>query len=312
MPTGTVRGAAMTMKHRHARVDTSSATWRCNLVPTAHRRSAGFGRDARQPVDITSQQLDINDTTKTALFTGSVVAMQGDTMLKTPELRVNYEGKAADQLTSAQAEPPRPTPGTAARACRAWWRASGAVITAGTDRRIAADLADFDAKADTALFTGNVRRQPAEERADRAGGCSSTARTARAGSIAGRRRAAGRPHHGDVRSGRGQDRPAAPSRSRPRRRWQRVGGSMLGTFKADPNAPMDIEANTLDILDATKQAVFRTNVKAQQGDMRDPHRGADRLLHRASPRFGMGGSRRTNGQGQWPRSSSASMPGRRC
>ena len=41
---------------------------------------------------------------------------------------------------------------------------------------------------------------------------------------------------------------------------------MIGSFKVDPNAPMDIEADTLDVYDATKQAVFRGNVKAQQGD----------------------------------------------
>jgi lipopolysaccharide export system protein LptA len=30
---------------------------------------------------------------------------------------------------------------------------------------------------------------------------------------------------------------------------------------------MDVESNTLDIIDANKQAIFRTNVRAQQGDM---------------------------------------------
>ena len=45
-----------------------------------------------------------------------------------------------------------------------------------------------------------------------------------------------------------------------------VQGGVLGTFKTDPNAPMDIEADTLDVYDADKQAVFRSNVKAQQGD----------------------------------------------
>jgi lipopolysaccharide transport protein LptA len=41
---------------------------------------------------------------------------------------------------------------------------------------------------------------------------------------------------------------------------------MLGTFKTDPNAPMDIDADTLDVHDTAKQAIFRGNVKAQQGD----------------------------------------------
>ena len=43
----------------------------------------------------TAEQLYVNDTQKTALFMGKVVAMQGESTLKTPELHVNYEGKAA-------------------------------------------------------------------------------------------------------------------------------------------------------------------------------------------------------------------------
>ena len=43
-------------------------------------------------------------------------------------------------------------------------------------------------------------------------------------------------------------------------------GSVFGTFKTDPNAPIDIEANTLDMLDPAKQAIFRSKVKSQQGD----------------------------------------------
>jgi lipopolysaccharide transport protein LptA len=40
----------------------------------------------------------------------------------------------------------------------------------------------------------------------------------------------------------------------------------MGSFKMDPNAPMDIEADTLDVLDTEKRAVFRGNVKSKQGD----------------------------------------------
>ena len=76
MPTGTVRGASMTMK-----TDTKETTLvgdvAVNLVPTAQQSTAGFGRDSRQPVDVTAQQLYINDTQGTALFTGNVVAAAG-------------------------------------------------------------------------------------------------------------------------------------------------------------------------------------------------------------------------------------------
>jgi len=54
----------------------------------------GLRRDSRHPVDVTSDQLYVNDTDKTALFMGKVVAVQGDSTLKAPELHITYEGKA--------------------------------------------------------------------------------------------------------------------------------------------------------------------------------------------------------------------------
>ena len=45
------------------------------------------------------------------------------------------------------------------------------------------------------------------------------------------------------------------------------GASLLGSFKSDPGAPMDIEADTLDMHDASKRAVFNGDVWARQGGM---------------------------------------------
>jgi lipopolysaccharide transport protein LptA len=45
-----------------------------------------------------------------------------------------------------------------------------------------------------------------------------------------------------------------------------IAEGMLGSFRRDPNAPMNVEADALDVYDTQKQAVFRGNVKAQQGD----------------------------------------------
>jgi lipopolysaccharide transport protein LptA len=41
---------------------------------------------------------------------------------------------------------------------------------------------------------------------------------------------------------------------------------VMGSFKMDPNAPMDIEADTLDVNEAEKRAVFHGNVRSKQGD----------------------------------------------
>ena len=163
--------------------------------------------------------------------------------------------------------PPSPRPKDGGSRLSRMVASKGAVITMGTDRRIAADQADFDAKADTALFIGNVlvnqQKNVLQGRrlfVDRKNNKSRLDSPAEGGQPVGRITAT-------LVQGEGKAAQPAKPKSAAAEVASAVGGDMLGTFKADPNAPMDIEANTLDIFDATKQAVFRTNVKAQQGDL---------------------------------------------
>ena len=284
MPTGTVRGGSMTMK-----TDTKESTLvgnvAVNLVSTAQQATAGFGRDTRQPVDVTAQKLHINDTERVALFTGNVVAQQGDSTLKAPELRIAYEGKAADSLTSGQT---KSSPSEGGSRLSRMLASKGTVINMGSDRRIAADQADFDAKADTALFTGNVlvnqQKNVLQGRrlfVDRKNGRSRLDSPAEGGQQLGRITA--------VLIQEGKAAQPAKQKSANAEMAAAVGSSMIGTFKADPNAPMDIEANSLDIYDANKQAVFRTNVKAQQGEI--TIRTVELTAHyTGQSAFGMGGA----------------------
>ncbi len=156
MPTGRVQGSSMTM-----RTDTREATFigdvKAHLISSTQAGRAApatpaFGRDSRQPIDVTSDQLYVNDTDKTALFMGKVVAVQGDSTLKAPELHITYEGKAAvEQLTGAAPQ----QAGEGSRLSRLVAK-GGTVVTIGTDRRVTSEEIEFDAKADTALFTGDV------------------------------------------------------------------------------------------------------------------------------------------------------------
>ncbi len=43
-------------------------------------------------------------------------------------------------------------------------------------------------------------------------------------------------------------------------------GGAVSMFKTDPTAPIDVEAGRLDVDDRTKQAVFKSDVRAVQGD----------------------------------------------
>jgi len=265
MATGRVRGATMTM-----RTDTKETTFVGDVdVHLKASTPAGgttpvtpaFGRDSRQPVDVKSEQLYVNDVAKTALFMGGVVAVQGDSTLKTPELHVAYEGKAASELASADTQQPQES----SRLSRLIAK-NGAVVTIGADRRVTSDEAEFDAKADTALFTGNVVvnqlknvLQGKRLFVDRKTGKSRLETPAEAGQPAGR--IAATFYQNDGKAG-----PQSKPKSQAGEAASAVQGSVFGTFKTDPNAPIDIEADTLDVHDQAKQAIFRGKVKSQQGD----------------------------------------------
>lgn len=232
-------------------------------VNTAKAASTpAFGRDSRQPVDVRSERFDVDDVKHLAVFRENVVATQGDSVLKAPELHVSYEGKAVQEF--ANSSPQQPGAGDASGLSRLVAR-NGVIVTMGTDRRIAGDNADFDAKADTALFTGNVLITQGKNTLqgrrfflDRKTGRTRLESPPEQGSPAGR-----------IAATFYQEQAAAqpPAKTKSPAAEAEVGAqAMLGTFKTDPNAPMDIEADTLDVLEASRQAIFKGTVKAQQGD----------------------------------------------
>jgi lipopolysaccharide export system protein LptA len=70
---------------------------------SAQAPASGFsglgGANAKKPIDIESDRLEVDDKKHIAIFTGSVSATQGDYNLKAPRLEVIYE-------SSSQASPP--------------------------------------------------------------------------------------------------------------------------------------------------------------------------------------------------------------
>jgi LPS export ABC transporter protein LptC len=257
--TGSVRSSSLNL-----RTDTQEARFQGNVVvrlaQSGGQTVGGFGRDAHQPIDVNADQLDVNDAAKTALFTGNVTATQGESTLKAPELTVTYEGKGAGaQLGSAgKADEP------ASRLSRLLAK-TGAVITSGADRRVASDEVAFDAKADSALFTGSVvvnqGRNVLNGRrlfVDRKAGKSRLESPAESGQPAGRITASF--YQSEAKGAQAKPKtPAADAAGA-------VQEQLFGSFKTDPNAPIDVEADSLDVFDPLRQAIFHTNVRAQQGD----------------------------------------------
>lgn len=140
----------------------------------------GFAGRSDAPIDIASRRLEVDDEAKTAIFKGDVVAIQGDYILKTPELEVHYEGKAADAaLAGGAAATPaaagaatpakddgeaaapgaaKPDPGTQDSGTQiSRILAKGPVVVDGKDgQRLTGDAADYDVKNQAAVVRGNV------------------------------------------------------------------------------------------------------------------------------------------------------------
>lgn len=271
-PTGTIRGASMTLN-----TASNQATFLGNVsvrltpadppgAPAAAKQqqpsTPAFGRDSRQPVDVRSERFDLDDAKHRAVFTGDVVATQGDSVLRAPELHVTYEGKATEEFANPGAQP-----GGAASGLTRLFARTGVVVTAGPERRVTSDTADFDAKADTALFVGNVLVNQGKNKLqgrrlflDRKSGRTRLESPPDAGVPAGRITASFYQSE--------QANPPTPAAKSKGVAQEIESGaqSMMGTFKADPTAPMDIEADNLEVLETSHQATFRGAVKAQQGD----------------------------------------------
>ena len=270
MPTGRVQGATMTMRN-----DTREATFvgavKAHLVSADQPGKgtpspAGFGRDTKNPIDVTSEQLYVNDMAKTALFMGKVVAVQGEATLKAPELHIAYEGRAAADAMTASAQPQQPE--DASRLSRLVAK-DGVVVTVGADRRVSSDQVEFDAKEDTAVFLGNVLvnqqknvLQGKRLFIDRKAATSRLETPAEGNQPAGR--IAATFYQNDA--GGAAQKAGSKAKSAPENRGTEMQDGVMGSFKMDPNAPMDIEADTLDVFDNEKRAVFHGNVRSKQGD----------------------------------------------
>ena len=248
----------------------------------------GLGADSGQPIDVRSDALDMDDGAKTALFRRNVVATQADATLEAPELDILYVGKAAIDATTKPATADDATKLQAIRARggvttrnkddrtqsetldydaateRAVLRGN-VVLTSGTDRRVTAKVVHFDQKADSALMTGDVIAtqgrnvlQGQRLRVDRRQSTTRLDSPAEDGQPAGR-----------INTLFYQAEPKPGAKPGPAKSNAFPGDNSIGLgidFKTDPNAPIEVDADSLDVYELKKNALFRGNVVAKQGD----------------------------------------------
>jgi lipopolysaccharide export system protein LptA len=140
----------------------------------------GFSRNKNEPVKIESSKLEVRDKEKLAIFTGNVFVQQGDTTMRSPELRVYYEAdsaKAKEKKNTSAAPAPAPDPSTTGATPVAATKtqdgkvnatesnvsqkikkieALGGVIVTSKEQKATGDRADFMMKENIVILTGNV------------------------------------------------------------------------------------------------------------------------------------------------------------
>lgn len=247
------------------------------------------------PLDITASRLDIKDAQKSAVFTGNVKAIQNDQSLTTPELTVIYDSETPAAGTEA-AQPAGAAPSPAGKIRRIV--AKGPVVMQrGPLDRVTADAMDFDAPSQAGSLIGNVvmqsgtDRQATSERADLDQAAGTILLSGNVAVLQGKnelkggrlfidRKAGytlltspptaangpGRVFAHLVRGGDEADKPKGKPKKKPTAGDADAAPGSAGSFKTDPNAPIDIDADQLDVNDAKKTAVFRGSVKAVQGE----------------------------------------------
>lgn len=286
-PGGSVQANSLTLRQKTREVTFVDAV-KARLQPAAKpgeealdkKSVAGNAFAASDaPVDITAQRLDIKDGQKTALFTGDVIAVQGDAAISTPELEVLYAGDVtpAVSATPKAANPAAPGAGKVSKI-----NAKGPVtMTRGAADRVTCDAAEFDTAGSTAVLTGRVvmtsgaDRRAASDRADLDSAAGTALLTGAVLVTSGTNELKGRRLFVDRKAQRLQlTAPGAritarftqaESKPKPGKKPAAAQAAGFATFKTDPNAPVDIEADSLDANDAAKVAVFRGAVKASQG-----------------------------------------------
>jgi lipopolysaccharide export system protein LptA len=121
--------------------------------PGASRPSAlgNLGSNNKEPIKIDADRLDVFDKEQRAVFTGSVVAVQGESTIKCAELTVLYEQQ--QQRGQGRAAPAAPSQGEGAIRridCK------GPVTIVSRTQTATGDNAVFDRTANRILLTGNV------------------------------------------------------------------------------------------------------------------------------------------------------------
>jgi len=122
----------------------------------------GLGGDSKEPIKIDADKLDVLDKENKAVFSGNVVAVQGETTVRCSVMTVLYEGRAGGQGGAASARAAAPAP--AANGGNGQGNDSsikrilckGPVTVVSKTQAATSDNAEFDRANNVVIMTGNV------------------------------------------------------------------------------------------------------------------------------------------------------------
>ncbi len=125
--------------------------------PAAVARSplGGLGGTGKEPIKIDADRLDVFDKEQRAVFSGNVVAVQGDTTMRCAALTVLYDQSAA----KSQGAAPQPAAAQGAAAQDGGIRkldCKGPVTVVSKEQTATADNASFDKAANIVVLSGNA------------------------------------------------------------------------------------------------------------------------------------------------------------
>ncbi len=123
----------------------------------------GLGGDSKEPIKIDADKLDVLDKENKAVFSGNVVAVQGETTVRCTVMTVLYEGRGGPGGTAGRPATPAPAPAAAGAAggqnndssikrilCK------GPVTVVSKTQAATSDNAEFDRANNLVIMTGNV------------------------------------------------------------------------------------------------------------------------------------------------------------
>lgn len=110
--------------------------------------------DSKQPIEIASDNLEVLQAENKAIFTGNVIAKQGDITMRSKSMTVFYESSAAP--APAPGETPPAADGAALGKGINRIESSGDVVFTTPEETAQGDTAIYNVKTDTIDLVGNV------------------------------------------------------------------------------------------------------------------------------------------------------------